>query len=90
VIAERFRLDAKVTLITGATSDIGIAVARVLAELGASVVLAGRRVEELELAAGELRDAGKIAYAVRMDVRDGRSVRRRLMRQYSGLGVWMG
>jgi 2-deoxy-D-gluconate 3-dehydrogenase len=75
VIAERFRLDAKVTLITGATSDIGIAVARVLAELGASVVLAGRRVEELEVVAGELRDAGKIAYPVRMDVRDGRSVR---------------
>lgn len=75
MIAERFRLDGEVALITGATSDIGIAVARVVAELGASVVLAGRRLEELELVAGKVRDAGAIAYPVRMDVRDGRSVR---------------
>ncbi len=50
-------------------------IARALAELGAGVVLAARRVEELERIAEALRDAGGTAWPVPMDVRESRSVR---------------
>ena len=37
-----FRLDGKVAIVTGASSGIGTAVARAMAEAGADVVLTGR------------------------------------------------
>ena len=42
-IAQRFRLDGKVALITGASKGIGAAMARGLAESGARVVLSSRK-----------------------------------------------
>ncbi|HTZ07427.1 MAG TPA: SDR family oxidoreductase [Acidimicrobiales bacterium] len=48
------RLDGKVALVTGASRGIGLAVARRLAEAGASVLLVARRAEALEDAAATL------------------------------------
>lgn len=48
----------KVIAITGASSGIGEATARVLAERGASVVLAARRNDDLERLAEDIREAG--------------------------------
>lgn len=56
----------KLVLVTGATSGIGLATARRLAEEGARVVVAGRRKERLAALAKEL--AG--AEALELDVRD--------------------
>ena len=50
-------VENKVIIITGATSGIGKATARVLAKHGAKVVLSGRREERLEKLAGELGDS---------------------------------
>lgn len=50
-------VENKVIIITGATSGIGEATARVLAKHGAKVVLSGRREERLEKLAGELGDS---------------------------------
>lgn len=47
------RLDGKVALVTGATSGIGLAAARILAELGASVHLTARDEQRGERARGE-------------------------------------
>jgi NAD(P)-dependent dehydrogenase (short-subunit alcohol dehydrogenase family) len=76
MIAEWFRLDGRVALITGATSDIGAAVADALGELGATVILAARRREVAEEKVQELRGRGIVAGTVWMDVRDEESVRK--------------
>ncbi|HSX96554.1 MAG TPA: glucose 1-dehydrogenase [Streptomyces sp.] len=58
-------LKGKVVLVTGASSGIGEAAARVFAEEGAVVVVTARREERLAALVGELRDRGaEAAYAV--------------------------
>jgi NADP-dependent 3-hydroxy acid dehydrogenase YdfG len=58
----------KVVLITGASSGIGEATARLLAERGGKVVMGARRTDRLEKIASELRDAGHAAIARKLDV----------------------
>lgn len=70
------RLDGKRALITGASSGLGLHFASVLARAGGDVTLAARRLERVEDAAGELRDAGFSARAAALDVRDAASVGR--------------
>lgn len=53
----RFRLDGRTALVTGASSGLGDRFARVLHAVGATVVLAARRVERLERLADELPGA---------------------------------
>ena len=47
-ITSRFRLDGKVAVITGASKGIGEAMARGLAEFGASVVLCSRKQDAVD------------------------------------------
>ena len=82
-----FDLSGRTALVTGASSGLGRHFARTLAVHGAAVALAARRIERLEALAGEIRDAGGIAYPVRMDVTDAGSVAAGLDAARDALGV---
>jgi NADP-dependent 3-hydroxy acid dehydrogenase YdfG len=60
--------EGHVVAITGASSGIGEATARLLAERGARVVLGARRVERLDEIAGEMRAGGATAITCATDV----------------------
>lgn len=66
---EGFDLSGRVAVVTGGGTGIGRDTALLLAERGADVVVAGRRAEPLEQAAGEIRKLGRRALAVPTDVR---------------------
>jgi len=53
------RLDGRVALVTGGASGLGYAFASILAEAGATVVLAARRADRLESVAAAIRADGK-------------------------------
>ena len=61
-------ISGKAVAITGASSGIGEATARLLAERGAAVVLGARRADRLDELAEEIRQSGGRAVAVVTDV----------------------
>jgi NAD(P)-dependent dehydrogenase (short-subunit alcohol dehydrogenase family) len=65
------RLDGRCAVVTGGGTGIGEAVARLLATQGADVVVASRKVENLERVASEVgAETGRTVLPVRCDVRD--------------------
>ena len=63
-------LSGRVALVTGASSGLGTQFAKTLANAGAAVVLAGRRVERLKTLRAEIEGNGGDAHVVRLDVTD--------------------
>ena len=69
-ILDKFRLDDKVVIVTGASSGLGVSFAQACAEAGADVVLAARRVDKLYATARLVEEAGRRALTVATDVAD--------------------
>lgn len=67
-VIERFRLDGRVAVVTGATSALGMAIARALGTAGARIALAGRRLDDVRAQCDLLSADGIDSTAVRADV----------------------
>lgn len=63
-------MNRKITLITGATSGIGLACARKFAAAGYRLILTGRKAEALKTVEDELRSAGADVLTLLFDVRN--------------------
>ena len=72
---EKGLLAGKRILVTGGGSGLGAAMGRRFVELGAELIICGRRLELLEATAAQMRGdfAGKVA-AIRCDIREGAAV----------------
>lgn len=70
-----FSLAGRVALVTGASSGLGRHFARTLAQAGASVVVAARRIDKLADVVAEIQALGREAWAVPLDVTDAASVK---------------
>jgi NAD(P)-dependent dehydrogenase (short-subunit alcohol dehydrogenase family) len=71
---EKFRLDGKVAIVTGAGQGIGLACAEALAEAGAKVVIADRDRDAADKGYGSLKAKGHDTEIVIMDVTDSAAV----------------
>src|SRR6476659_6479421 len=69
-VLDKFRLDDKVVIVTGASSGLGVSFAQACAEAGADVVLAARRADKLYDTARLVEAAGRRALTVATDVAD--------------------
>jgi 7-alpha-hydroxysteroid dehydrogenase len=67
---ERFRIDGRAAVVTGAGRGIGAASALALAEAGADVLLAARTESQLDEVAEKVRALGRVAVVVPTDVTD--------------------
>ena len=70
MVLERFRLDDRVAVVTGAGRGIGAASALALAEAGADVVLSARTADQLEEVAAKIEALGRRAHVVAADLQD--------------------
>jgi short-subunit dehydrogenase len=86
------RIEDQVVVITGASSGIGLATAKMAAQRGARVVLAARDGDGLASARVEIEGAGGRAITVIADVsvyEDVRSVARRAIEAFGGFDTWI-
>jgi NAD(P)-dependent dehydrogenase (short-subunit alcohol dehydrogenase family) len=67
-ILNRFRLDGKVAVVTGASSGLGVAFSKALAEAGADLVLGARREHLLKDTGALVEEAGRKYASIKTDV----------------------
>jgi NAD(P)-dependent dehydrogenase (short-subunit alcohol dehydrogenase family) len=67
-ILDKFKLDGKVAIVTGASSGLGVAFAEGLADAGADIAICARRVEKLEETRKKVEATGRRCIAVPADV----------------------
>lgn len=89
-ISDMFSLTGRVAVVTGGSSGIGLGVAQVLAQAGATVVLAARDHSRSLAAAETITAAGHRAVAVAVDLADETSVTRACSKIVETLGApWL-
>jgi len=79
-------LEGKVAIITGGGTGLGKCMALVMAEEGADIVVAARRVEAIEQTAKEVKDLGCRGLAIPTDVTDSAQVNRMVEKTLAEMG----
>ena len=85
-LLDRFRLDGKIAVITGASRGIGAACATAMAEVGADVVIAARSKDTLEQVVDQIEGLGRRAVAIACDLDDLDNMQRLIDAAVSELG----
>jgi len=88
--SNKFDLTGKVAIITGASKGIGAAIARGLAEQGASVVVSSRKQEAVDAVAEDIKKDGLKATGIACHVGDGAQVQKlveRTVEHYGGVDI---
>lgn len=90
MILDKFSLDEKVALVTGAGRGIGQVIARCFAEAGATVICAARTQVELDATVAQIQSSGGQALAYRCDVTDSENIEQMIataIEQYGGIDI---
>lgn len=86
-ILQQFDISGRLALITGSSKGIGFALAKGLAQAGATVILNGRNLDDLTHAAKQLSELGLHAHVMPFDVTDARSVEDAVARIEADIGA---
>jgi NAD(P)-dependent dehydrogenase (short-subunit alcohol dehydrogenase family) len=86
VSLDKFRLDGRVAIVTGASKGLGRTMAKALASAGADVVVTSRNQVEAQDAADELAKLGRRTMAIAADTRDRSAVMEMVRRTVAGFG----
>ncbi|MDR1016765.1 MAG: SDR family oxidoreductase [Coriobacteriales bacterium] len=70
-----FELNGKIAMVTGASSGLGIQLAKALARQGADLAIVARRMDKLEQTRQEIEALGVRCFSARCDVTDVNSIR---------------
>ena len=89
-VAQRFRMDGRVAVVTGAGQGIGRSIAVALAEHGCDVTVNARRVPDLEITAAAIEAHGRRARIVPGDIRDfSATLAERTLAEFGRIDVWV-
>src|SRR5262245_38687620 len=86
MILDRFRLDGKVAIVTGAGRGIGAGIAVAFAEAGADVALGARTMSEVDAVAAQIQKLGRRALALPCDVMERAQLERLVEQAQKELG----
>ena len=90
MILDRFKLEGKTALITGAGKGIGARIATVFAEMGANVVCVARTQSDVDAVASDVTALGRQALAISCDVTDEEQLKRvveRTLERFGGIDI---
>jgi NAD(P)-dependent dehydrogenase (short-subunit alcohol dehydrogenase family) len=85
-LEQLFTLQGQTALVTGASSGLGVVMARALAKAGANVALLARRKDRLDAVASEIAELGVRTLALPADVTDEKALEAAVLRAEQELG----
>lgn len=89
-VMKLFGLDGRIVLVTGGAGKYGFCISRGLAEAGATVIIASRKLDNCEAKAVELRKEGFLVKSEKLDITEKESVkqlRKKIISEYGKIDI---